>query len=131
MQPYGKHLYYKLFRALEDEGLSEKDMVFEENMTLVSDIGFFTLRFNENNPQLVHFLVWGDRRSWHNSVHLYREMKKTLLLMGFARFIAMLPRDKKYLLKCFELVEKTRAITPYAEKDGHAFYLLTFRRALT
>jgi hypothetical protein len=131
MQPYGRHLYYKLFRALENEGLEEKDMVFDENPTFVSDIGFFTLRFDQNIPQVVHFLVWDNRRTWHNSIHLYREMKNILIQLDVIHFIAMLPKGKTFWKKCFGLIEKTRAITPYAtNEDGNAFYLITLRRAL-
>jgi len=130
MKPYQPHLFYKLYRALQDEGLADHDMVFDKEMTFVSDLGFFTLRFTtENVPQVVHFLVWPEKRVWHNSVRFYREMRRVLIDLGFVMAIMMEPKDKPQMGTFIKIVcAGTKNIKPYAERDGNLFYLVKFGR---
>jgi hypothetical protein len=124
MQPYNGSMFYKLYRALQDEGMPDEEMSFESNPTFVSDIGFFTLRFDQEVPQVVHFLVWKDKRSYCNGIRLYREVKKALIQMGFVRFIALVP--DKFWLQLFRVWGKN--VKMYAEKDNKKFYIIRIGR---
>lgn len=131
MQKYRGHMYYRLYRALQDEGMDDKDMVFDKYLTIVSDAGFFTIRLSEKQyPELEHFLVWKEKRSWHNSFKLYREFKSVLVALGFIQFIVMLPKTKKIPAAMFKFMAGNKNIKPYAEVDGNPFYILRFGRAM-
>lgn len=131
MEPYKPHLYYKLYRALQDEGIAESDMVFDKEMTMVSDLGFFTLRFEQEIPEVVHFLVWPEKRVWHNSIRLYRIMKTTLLKLGFARAIMEQPKEKPEMGTFIKLLwARDKNLKPYAEANGNLYYLVRFGRSL-
>jgi hypothetical protein len=130
MQPYGKHLYYKLYRALQDEGIADNEMAFEQEMTLVSDLGFVTLRFEQDIPQIVHFLVWPEKRTWHNSIHHYRDVKGLMIDLGFTSFIAAAPVGHKQFPRMFRLWGD-KNLKPYAVKDGIQYYVIQIRRHLS
>jgi hypothetical protein len=119
-------MFYKLFRAMEDEGMKEEDMVFDKEMTFVSDLGFFTLRFDQEIPQVVHFLVWKDKRSYYNGIRLYSEVKRALIQLGFVCFIALVP--DQFWLQLFRVWGKN--VKMYAEKDNKKFYIVHIGRKL-
>ena len=126
MQPYNGSMFYKLYRALQDEGMPDEEMSFESNPTFVSDIGFFTLRFDQEVPQVVHFLTWKEKRTYSNGIRLYREAKKVLIALGFVKFIAL--DEKAFWLKLFKLWGKN--VKMYAEKDNKKFYIIRIGRNL-
>jgi hypothetical protein len=126
MEPYKPHLFYKLYRALQDEGLKDEDMVFADNMTFVSDLGFFTLRFDQEIPQVVHFLVWDNVRSYYNGIRLYRELKRILIQLGIVQFIALV--DKPFWLKLFKVWGKD--VKRHSEKGNNKFYTVRIGRTL-
>jgi len=126
MEPYKPHLFYKLYRALQDEGIPDDEMVFENNPTFVSDLGFFTLRFDQEIPQVVHFLVWKNKRSYYNLINLYRNLKGILIQLGFVRFIAAVP--DKFWLKLSRLWGKD--VKMYAEKDNIQYYTVRIGRTI-
>lgn len=128
MKPYSGHMYYKLYRALQDEGIPEKDMVFEDEITMVSDLGFFTIRIVENIAQVVHFLVWPEKRVWHNSIRLYRDIKNILIDLGFVSFIAASPVGHKSWPQLFCICGGKKSVKLYAEKDNIQYYVINFGR---
>ena len=125
MEPYKPHLFYKLYRALQDEGLKDEEMVFADNMTLVSDIGFFTLRFDLEIPQIVHFLTWKEKRTYQNGIRLYREAKKVLIALGFVKFIAL--DEKAFWLKLFKLWGEAKL---FEDRGSKKFYIINIGRTI-
>jgi hypothetical protein len=125
MEPYKAHLFYKLYRALQDEGLKDDDMVFADNMTFVSELGFFTLRFDLEVPQVVHFLVWKEKRSYQNCIRLYRELKKILITLGFVKFIALVERD--FWLKLFKVWGDIKL---FEDRGNKKFYIINIGRTI-
>jgi hypothetical protein len=119
MQQYNGSMFYKLYRALQDEGIPDSGMVFETNPTFVSDLGFFTLRFDWEYPQVVHFLVWEDKRVYPNLVRLYIELKKILIRWGIIRFIALVP--DRFWLQLFRVCGEAEL---YADEGGRKFYIV-------
>jgi hypothetical protein len=127
MEQYRGHLYYKLYRALQNEGIDESDMVFDKEMTFVSDLGFFTIRHEQEIPELVHFLVWPEKRVWHNSIRFYRMVKAALIDLGFSSFIAsMQDGDKKWPVFFKLWGDKNKE--PYATVGKKKYFLLSIRR---
>jgi hypothetical protein len=126
MEPYKPHLFYKLYRALQDEGLKDEEMVFADNMTFVSELGFFTLRFDQEIPQVVHFLVWKENRSYYNGIRLYRELKRILIQLGIVQFIAL--ADKPFWLKLFKVWGKD--VKFHSKKGNNKFYTVRIGRTL-
>lgn len=127
-EPYKPHLYYKLYRALQDEGIEESDMVFDKEMTFMSDLGFFTIRHDQEIPELVHFLVWPDKRVWHNSIRFYRMVKAAMIDLGFSCFIASMQEGDKKWPVFFKLWGGDSKL--YAINGVKKYYLLTIRRHL-
>lgn len=126
--PYKPHLEYKLFRALEDEGIPPGEMRFKQGATFIHDLGFFTIVQEHEIPQVYHFLVWFPKRSWQNSIRLYRVMRAALLQMGHVQAIFSAHNDK--IRTVLGIVSGTKNITPYATKNGVDYYLLKFGRSL-
>lgn len=128
VRPYAPHLYYKLYRAMEDEGYAASDMVFDRELTFVSDLGFFTVRMIGEIPQLVHFLVWPEKRTWHNSIRHYREMRTVLIDLGYTMAIMAQPKNRPDIKTCIELAAGRKNIEPYSESASDFFYLVRFGR---
>lgn len=130
MEKYERHLFYKLYRALQDEGIADEEMVFEQEMTLVSDLGFCTLRFTQDIPQIVHFLVWKEKRTWHNSIRHYRDVKNVLISLGITSFIATMPKEDSRWPIFFKLWGGEKNMRLYAEKDNILNYVIHIGRHL-
>lgn len=128
MKMYQPHEYYRLFRALEAEGIPPAEMRFEDAPTYVNERGFFTIILEHDIPQVYHFLVWPEKRSWHNSVRLYREMRAVLIEMGYVQ--AVFASHNERIKTALGIVAGTKNIEPYATKNGIDYYLLRFGRSL-
>ena len=128
LMPYKPHLFYKLYRALQDEGIDEKDMAFDYLPTFVSDIGFFTFDLRQEYPQVRHLVVFGDKRTWANSLKLCFAMIRFLIAIGFVRFIAFIPKDKKFFLTTIRYISKERNLHPYATDGIGDYYLIRIAR---
>ncbi len=128
LMPYKPHLEYQLFRALEDEGIRRDEMRFEEGATFIHDLGFFTIVQEYEIPQVYHFLVWFPKRSWQNSIRLYRVMRAVLIGTGHVQAIFASHNDK--IKTALGIVAGTKNIAPYATKNGIDYYLLSFGRSL-
>lgn len=128
LMPYKPHLEYKLYRALEDEGIPPGEMRFKQGATFIHELGFFTIVQEHEIPQVYHFLVWFSRRSWQNSIRLYRVMRAVLIGMGHVQAIFASHNDK--IQTALGIVAGTKNITPYATKNGNDYYLLKFGRSL-
>lgn len=128
MELYRPYLHYKLFRALEDEGVPDDEMRFEQGLTFVNDLGFFTIIQEYEVPQVYHFLVWNMKREWPNGIRLYRKMRAVLIGMGHVQAIFASPDDK--IKTVLGIVAGTKNIVPYAKRNGFEYYLLKFGRSL-
>ncbi len=96
--------------------------------TFVSDIGFFTFDFKQEYPQVRHMLVFKNQRTWGNSLKLCFDMIRFLISVGFVRFIALVPRDKKFFLTTLRYISKERNLHPYATDDIGDYYLIRVAR---
>lgn len=130
MNPYRGYMFYKLYRALQEAGIPEDGMGFTQNMTWVSEEGFFTISFKQKVPQVIHFLVWEEKRSWHNSFKLYRDLKRFLIMNGFLRFLAVLPKKESSFRKIFQFISGNK-LEPHAEKEGYCSYEVELGRDVT
>ena len=124
---YRKHLYYKLYRALQDEGYSEEQMSFEKDVCYVLPIGFFSFRFVSGKPFIVHFLVFKDHRSLGNAMALYRMARNVFASMGFASFVTMI-KDGLFFEKFIKWIARDSGIEPYMILGDEKIYHITCRR---
>lgn len=89
---YRPHLWYKLYSAMRDEGIPVEEMFFEDDVTLVSDTGFFSFAgIRDGIPYLRHFLVFRNKR-WR--FPLLREQCWNYLekLGGYRKLLACIHR---------------------------------------
>ena len=130
LQPYKPHLYYKLYRALQDEGWSDSEMYFDKDITYVMPEGFFTFRFEHGEAVLVHYLVWPEvRGSFLNMTKLYRAFQCVLLSLNEVTFIGTVDPGREYFHAFFRWIERGRELTPYAiDENGTQYFRITFRR---
>ena len=124
---YRKHLYYKLFRALQDEGYEESQMSFEEDICYVLPIGFFSFRFENGHPFLVHFLIFKEHRSLNNAIALYRVFRNIIVSLGLVSFIALASREK-FFETFFKWVARDKSLEPYMTHNNIKCYYITWRR---
>lgn len=124
---YRKHLYYKLYRALQDEGLSENQMSFERDICYVLPIGFFSFRFEHGKPFLVHFIVFKECRSLGNAMALYHVFRNVIVSLGFISFIAFVD-ERLFFDKLIRWVARDKDLKPYIVQDNIKFYYVTCRR---
>ena len=124
---YRKHLYYKLYRALQDEGYEESQMSFEEDICYVLPIGFFSFRFENGHPFLVHFLIFKEHRSLSNAIALYRVFRNIIASLGLVSFIALVSREK-FFETFFKWVARDKNLEPYTTRNNIKYYYITCRR---
>jgi hypothetical protein len=126
---YRKHLYYKLYRALQDEGYSDDEMDFEKDTTYVSDIGFFSFRLIHDGKYLFmsHFLVFKDKRSKDhiNSVILADDFRKIVHAMGFNSIIFAIPKERSWLEKFSKVAFGKAMEAPYLEINGRKYFYMS------
>lgn len=129
--PYKPHLIYLLERALEAEGLSEKDMTFRTDRTCIlmdeqTPVGFFSFRMEHGLPYLTHFLVFKVCRAdtmlpW---LSLFRHFMAMVKALGHTQAIAEVPAGKEFF-RSFVRFWNGKDARPYAETgDGSEFYLM-------
>lgn len=127
---YKPHLYYKIYRALQDEGWSDAEMCFDKDITFVLPEGFFTFRIEHGEVVLIHLLVWPDMRGrFKHIVALYRAFQFILLSLNEITFIATVDQDRDYFYAFLQWVERGKQLIPYAtDAQGTSYYRVTLRR---
>jgi len=108
LKAYGPEYYYLCRMALEDEGLTESNMSFERDHTLivVKDnvmIGFFSFEMAENRvPMMNHFLLFRKFRGFRNMMTMLKAFAVVIGNLGYSHFIVHVPDNRKY----FETIGK-------------------------
>ena len=130
MQTYQPHLYYKLYRALQDEGLTDDEMTFDNDYTFILPEGFFTFRVEHGEIVLIHLLVWPEMRGrFKHIVALYRAFQFILLSLNEITFIATVDQNRDYFYAFLQWVERGKQLIPYAkDAQGTSYYRVTLRR---
>ncbi|MCE5211863.1 MAG: hypothetical protein LLG40_09950 [Deltaproteobacteria bacterium] len=130
LQLYRPHLYYKIYRALQDEGWSDAEMYFDKDITYVLPEGFFTFRIEHGEVVLIHLLVWPEKRGrLKHIVALYRAFQFILLSLNEITFIATVDQSRDYFYSFLQWVEQGKQLIPYAkDAQGTSYYRVTLRR---
>ena len=129
--PYNPIYRPLLIRALEEEGVTVDKMVFEGNPTAIlmdeeGYLGFFSFQIKDNFPYLDHFVIFKNRRSYHNFYVMWKEFCRMMICMGYMRFMSNAPREKEHLKRFYKYW--TGKDEPYTSKDGNDFYIMPVTR---
>lgn len=121
LRPYTADDGRLLGTMLAMEGYSPEDFGFNAHETWVYDDGevkgFFTWRLEHNYPYIVHFCVDNSHRgSWvaKNMIDKFMD-----LVRDYKEVLINVPLKRTDIQRIVEGYFKT---TPYAVKDGYAFY---------
>lgn len=111
-----------VYDALKSEGLHSKEMTFKTDITVITDIGFFTYTKESRYrfPFLHHFYVNRNQRNLKNFLRLLRKLKDTMFLLGFSMFVAQQPKDKPHL---GQFIKFAKGVKLFTEK-GCTYYLV-------
>jgi len=115
--------YRYLYESLISEGFAGNRMSFLTDFTFITDLGFFSWRYEHGVPRLVHFYVNKDKRSLFSAIRLVRIFKKTL--NGLPYFIAEVPRENPMLEGFVKFVGGKE---PFYEDNGDKFYMVKTNR---
>jgi hypothetical protein len=127
MRPYNaRRDFLRLYHYLESENIQPLGMVFDRDVTFISDIGFYTYRIEHNNtqPWLIHFYIEPSKRSYSAAYHMYQHFKGEMKNRGFKSFVVTVPDDKQYLRNFMKLAG---TCVPYARKDQMDFYKIVIK----
>lgn len=115
LKPYQPYMWYQLYRAMADEGIPDEDMFFDEDVTLVSDAGFFSIACikDGDTPYIRHFLVWSDTR-WLSKRLIDDCWEYLRLLGGYDKALLALYHDQP---KSYRMIKKLFGDIEPKEKD--------------
>lgn len=105
LRAYSPEYYYWCKAALEDEGLTENNMSFERDHTLVvvkdgAMIGFFSFQMAKNRvPMMNHFLLLRKHRGFNNMMAMLKSFAVLIGNLGHSHFIVHIPDNRKYFEK--------------------------------
>lgn len=122
MRQYAKDDYQYIRNALLDEGLTDEQMTFRKDITILTDFGFFSYRIEHGYPFLSHFYVDKDKRCSRNALILYRLFKETIKSDGYISFIAEVMNKKEYLNRFVKWLSKRSK--PYSTANDSEYYLV-------
>lgn len=117
-------------RTCEDifinEGFNSEDFDGGANLWVAKDErgdveAFYAWRMEGNLPYLVHFATAFEKRTPRLAYRLWNHFKKTMRSFGYPKVIINV-KSGPYMERLVETFFKTK---PYAENDGHKFYLVT------
>ena len=123
-----KQDYEYIYNALLSEGLSPEEMSFEKDNVIITDTGFFSYIKAPayKYPELHHFYINPEQRNLKSFLGLVRELKNTVLSMGFPMFIAQQPKNKPHLGQFIRFAKGVKAFTG----EGHTCYLVPATKAV-
>ncbi len=105
--------------SLKSEGLTEDQMNFISDNTWITDFGFFSYRFDNGMPRLIHFYINPDKRNYHHAYLLWHIFALLMMKKGHFHAILEVPGNKEYLRSFMRLLGSPQ---PFTEQDGAEFY---------
>ena len=111
-------------QCLLDEGFDVDRHSFKNDISFVSDVGFFSWAFLGAVPRLRHFYLYPDKRAkgFRNAIGLLRIFEKMLSGLGYTRYVAESPREKPEMERFIKYIGNYEE---YHEHDGDKFFIVT------
>jgi len=122
MIKYKPEHYQEIYDMLKVEGVSDEEMVFEDNETYVLENGhvqgFFTLYEQHGDSALAHLCVKKENRDLPTIIKLLQFFESKIER-------CYIHSDKEYLDKLLKMWWK---IEPYASDEKYKYYVLEVRK---
>jgi len=91
---YTKKDEERLTNLIKGEGFGGETISISSDMTFITDIGFFSFKFDHGVPRLRHFLVYKPARSYRNALKLFHTFVNMIKGMGYKKIIMQSPKEK-------------------------------------
>jgi len=113
-------------KLLKEQGIKEKDFVFEDDLTMVftqdnGDIGFFSIRDTEN-VWVTHFIIDKKKRGAELARKSFSLMRELLGSWGIKKVVFSPPADDERFNRLIRLYFK---VEPYAYGNESNYYLIS------